>query len=545
MKPEQNEGPRNSTASGATGLSLARRDCKSALRPVALSFAVRQRISTQRIRAARLLVPSIILLASCAWATPPSTIFNVNDNRDTVDLDAGDGLCLTVDGTCTLRAAVMAANHYDVLVQINVPAGAYTLGKPSGSDGDDSGDLNLVSVTNSPFVYIIGAGAANTIIDGNMTDRVFTIQNQRSVSMSGVTLRNGKASSVGGAIYNVGTLILTDVTILTNSTDFGGGFFNDGIAYVTRVAFNRNAASYGGGIYNTGALTMGESSFDSNTADLGAGLVNLAGEDVANSNLSHVTFNANKATGNGGGIYNGTQLAVADSTFSGNEAVVKGGGIFNAAGSPLGINRSTIMSGKAQQGAGIYNAGSLDATNSTIGKNQASIDGGGIYNDSGVVKLYNSTIAYNLADTNADDIGDGGGFLNVSLTTFDVHNSILAGNRRVFDNSFSDCVGYIQFYGLNGYEGGGGCFDYLTSPGFATYVDSANELGILKDNGGPTRTIALIPPSTLVDGAIGCVDQNNVLLATDQRGRPRIVGAACDIGAFEYDPGDIFANGFQ
>jgi hypothetical protein len=41
------------------------------------------------------------------------------------------------------------------------------------------------------------------------------------------------------------------------------------------------------------------------------------------------------------------------------------------------------------------------------------------------------------------------------------------------------------------------------------------------------------------------VDQNNVPLSTDQRGRPRAVGASCDIGAFEYDPGDIFANGFQ
>ena len=31
----------------------------------------------------------------------------------------------------------------------------------------------------------------------------------------------------------------------------------------------------------------------------------------------------------------------------------------------------------------------------------------------------------------------------------------------------------------------------------------------------------------------------------DQRGRPRIIGAACDIGAYEYDAGDIFTGGFE
>jgi hypothetical protein len=72
-------------------------------------------------------------------------------------------------------------------------------------------------------------------------------------------------------------------------------------------------------------------------------------------------------------------------------------------------------------------------------------------------------------------------------------------------------------------------------------------LGFLRDNGGPTKTIALVPPSGMIDGAAPCVGQNggSDILTTDQRGRPRIVGAHCDIGAFEYDAGDIFASGFQ
>jgi predicted outer membrane repeat protein len=541
MKPIEIQGSKISTTSGATGQSLASCDRKSTLRPVALNFTVWQRSSRPSIRAARLLVPSIILLASFAWATPPAVIFNVNDNRDTVDLDAGDGLCLTVDGTCTLRAAVMAANHYDEILQINLPAGVYTLRAPSGSDGDDTGDLNLVSALNSPYVIIFGAGAANTIIDGNMTDRVFSIQSQRSVSMSGVTLRNGKASSYGGAIYNSGTLILTDVTILNNSTVFGGGFFNDGMAYLTRVAFSHNAATYGGGIYNTGALTMDESSFDSNTAQVGGGLVNLAGEDLANSNLRHVTFNANKATDKGGGIYNGTQLTVADSSFSGNEAVTKGGGIFNATGSQLEIDRSTILGGRAQQGAGIHNSGGMTVLNATISANASTSSGGGINND-GAMNVNNSTIAFNEAD--AAGLGSTGAGIENS-GTLNLRNSVVAGNYLYGAQDYSDCTGIIGIYGNNKFTGTDGCFPAVGSPGSASFLDSIYELGILKDNGGPTRTVALIPPSSLIDGATGCVDQNNVPLSTDQRGRPRAVGASCDIGAFEYDPGDIFANGFQ
>jgi hypothetical protein len=64
-------------------------------------------------------------------------------------------------------------------------------------------------------------------------------------------------------------------------------------------------------------------------------------------------------------------------------------------------------------------------------------------------------------------------------------------------------------------------------------------LGPLQDNGGETRTLALKPGSPAIDkgGTTG--------LSFDQRGSPRIVGSEADIGAFEFDPDHIFANGFN
>jgi hypothetical protein len=59
---------------------------------------------------------------------------------------------------------------------------------------------------------------------------------------------------------------------------------------------------------------------------------------------------------------------------------------------------------------------------------------------------------------------------------------------------------------------------------------------LLRDNGGPTPTIALLERSPAIDAVpIGdCVDQTNTPVKTDQRGFGRPAGPACDIGAFEF-----------
>jgi len=66
-------------------------------------------------------------------------------------------------------------------------------------------------------------------------------------------------------------------------------------------------------------------------------------------------------------------------------------------------------------------------------------------------------------------------------------------------------------------------------------------LAPLADNGGPTRTHALLPGSAAIDAgdAAGA--------AHDQRGEgfPRVLGASADIGAYESAPDAIFEDGFE
>jgi hypothetical protein len=74
-------------------------------------------------------------------------------------------------------------------------------------------------------------------------------------------------------------------------------------------------------------------------------------------------------------------------------------------------------------------------------------------------------------------------------------------------------------------------------------LGAAPLLGPLQDNGGPTRTHALLEGSPAID-----TGNNAENLDFDQRGEgfARTVGVSADIGAFETQADDIiFRNGFD
>jgi hypothetical protein len=149
-------------------------------------------------------------------------------------------------------------------------------------------------------------------------------------------------------------------------------------------------------------------------------------------------------------------------------------------------------------------------------------------------------------------MGEGGGIYapGINGSRFIVVNTIVADNTINGRSAFDDCVGGIEAYGANLYTmavpfgctlGGNGS-DAMRQVSLET-------IGPLQDNGGPTLTHALLVNSEAIDGTNGqgCVDANGTPLSTDQRDAPRIVGASCDIGAYEYGArvDVIFRNGFD
>jgi len=471
--------------------------------------AVSRRRSALQALTGCLMFVAVLVAGSAVGAVsaPTSFAFNVNDINDDIDIDLVDSNCKTVNGTCTLRAAVMQANAVpNVDSTINLPAGHYILTRlPSGGNGDDNGDLNLTDpVSGTPAIHLVGAGAGITIIDGNGTDRVLAVGQHRTVTISGVSIINGfisGTSAYGGCIGNGGDLTLTDSTIFNCTvTDDGSHLYG-----------------YGGGIYSSGGtLTLIRVSVTGNHAYKGAGIYSYVYDTVL---LSQSSVVDNEALGYGGGLWNVGTMTIDRSTLSGNSAVQSGGGVFNE--------------------------NILFATNITVSKNQALRDGGGIANY-GTANVYNSSIVFNQADSDSDAFGAGGGVYNdLSATAFNLRNTLIAGNTRSLPALVDDCNGALGFFSQNKIGSFSGCSSAVNGTGTFSVLNSLAEIGTLRDNGGPTPTHALVLPSNLIDGAVVCVDQNGVILPTDQRGRARSVGASCDIGAFEYDPGDIFASGFQ
>ena len=436
-------------------------------------------------RSFSVLLVTIFLLMN---ALPHRSVFaaasyTVNSTLDEIDDDLADGVCHSAGNHCTLRAAIMQANKMtSPEVTINLPSGTYTLTRPPvGMNGDDNGDLNITSTANgSPIISIIGAGADTTTIDGNHLDQVFEITSRSAATIAGVRIQSGSAVSAGGgAIFNNGSLQLSDSMVIGNSANHeGGGISNHSGATmtVTNSTISGNQGYFGGGINNYGNLVLIKS-----------------------------TISDNSANADGGGISNLKNLTITETTISGNTASLSGGGIINH-------QILTIM-------------------NSTLSGNSANVDGGGIYN-LGIVTIYSTSVAFNKADANIDLNGVGGGVYNRIGSTFDLLNSLVAGN---YVRGLSrDCAGSLNSFGRNLFKNVIDC-TIVTSSGSWTYLNSIFTIGPLQDNGGPTFTHALLLGSNAIDGGGQfCESNTSTFLVYDQRGFNRVAGARCDIGAYEY-----------
>jgi CSLREA domain-containing protein len=506
----------------------------------------------------RKLLSLIVLVAAVTLVTPvPAALaatFTANSTADESDFAPGDGVCLTAAGECTLRAAIQEANalgggqHTIMLV-----AGAvYSLTRTgAGEDAAATGDLDIAS----DLTLTVPGGRAVVEGTSGWDDRIFEVLATTTVHMDALDIRNGQAVfSVGGGIANLGTLTVTNSTVSGNSASLsfagGGGIWNHGTLTVTSSTVSGNSAVRdGGGIYNDlGTLTLTNSTISGNSAGYGGGgIYGFFTVTVTSSTIS------GNSAGYGGGIYYFGKLTVTSSTVGANSAGFDGGGIYlGQFGSSLTARNSTISTNSAERdGGGVYvqPSTSLTATNATISGNSAARNGGGISN-LGTVSTNNVTIARNVADSDADATGDGGGIINVSGGSVVVANTIVGDNLDASASAkFPDCLGSLTAGGFDLIENTTGCAIGGITTGTITGRDPL--LGPLQNNGGPTLTHALLVqtrkagdltyqiPSPAIDtgnpGILG-----TLCPGSDQRNFNRPVdgnadGAArCDIGAYEY-----------
>lgn len=231
---------------------------------------------------------ALVVLASGLVATPGFALtFDVDTTADGADADPGDGICATLVGPCTLRAAIEEANALGGAHTINLPQGYYHAGNhwinaditilgPSG-----------ISAHDRPAV--IGGGPTFAIHHGarlSMADASISFGDSTSGLTAGCVenagefeLTNGGlyacTGRFGGAIYNQGTLTMTGCEVEDSdaldigASGNGGGLYNysSGTATLTEVVFRRNTAAYdGGAIFNLGSLSLIDSWLDDNDA---------------------------------------------------------------------------------------------------------------------------------------------------------------------------------------------------------------------------------------------------------------------------------------
>jgi len=291
---------------------------------------------------------------------------------------------------------------------------------------------------------------------------------------------------LGGGIENLGHLTVTNSTISNNS-----------------LSSNDGGGSFGGGIDNYGLLFVIGSTFSNNsTLSSGSGSNCLSG---------------------GSGIYNHSHgiLTVTSSTFSNNSALCSGGGSF---------------------GGGIVDDGKLTVVASTFSHNSVSgsdSQGGGIYytggNDTSAAIIRFCTIYGNTSSA--------GGGIWIDPTgshPMTISSSIIAANSA---NDGPDISGALISDGYNRIENVAGSKARYATTDRQVTLSALKIDPTLRNNGGPTQTLVLLPGSQAIDVVPGevCritvtdVSGHTATITMDQRGNSRPDGSEkmCDTGAYE------------
>ncbi|MCE1253268.1 MAG: sortase [Anaerolineae bacterium] len=157
----------------------------------------------------------------------------------------------------------------------------------SVSDGSTIALTSTLPVIDSA-ITLIGPGAGKLNISGSSQNRIFYIDSDGNLSLSGFTIISGNSSERGGAIYNLGTLNVAGSTFRNNVGIRGGAIYNSGITNIANTTFYNNRAinnSGGGAIYNetSGTANLTNITLNENIAVQGRSILNQGFMRIANS----------------------------------------------------------------------------------------------------------------------------------------------------------------------------------------------------------------------------------------------------------------------
>ncbi len=403
----------------------------------------------------------ILLLSLSLLAAQPAQSVQARPLKATISVNTTADEYNTNPAACSLREAIQAANTdaafggcpagsgADV---ITLPAGTYfiTLANPGGTNEDNNafGDFDVKS-----SLTIQGAGAGSTIIDGNALDKVFALNpicdTAISVTIDGVTVRNGRNSQIWGA---------SDYSFTGGGIDWCGYTSGNFTLSNSVVENNVNVNGYGGGLntdsvngYN-GTITLSNDIFQNNRTqgtsnqESNGGAVNFFGE-APNVVIQNCTFQNNrteKPFAVGGALYfrlgYGGNIQVHNTLVDSNSAGSMGGGIYANL-----LNSATVLT--IDQNTRITNNISGNAATGTAGGGGMVIDGVGNVTPvtlSKIVVTGNSESAASDAGSRQGGAGIWIGKASVNISYSRIANNTLqsgsAGGSGLFKNTDTGAV---------------------------------------------------------------------------------------------------------
>ena len=491
--------------------------------------------------------------------------FRVNDPGDTVQASCPN--------SCTLRAAILAANansgkdtiYIENDINPNIFLGGANENSAVTGDLDIIGDVDIIGETpDSP-----------NIISANRYDRVFHTLGAANVSFQNISIRDGVAlNEGGGGVFVDGSSIVefvqaeiknNEVNISSSGsqqTTFsmrGGGLYIgvNAIAVITDSEITDNTAPAGGGLVNAGRTDINNTLISGNTASgqsSNGGAISNQGGFL---NIGNSTISNNISTDSGGGVFTTNEginignVVITNTAITNNRSARNGAGISNLA--PLSLNNSTISGNQITfqgNGAGIYNSAiaSLDIVNSTISSNggPGARSGGGIFTTRDV-SLTNATLYNNhaspLASSSSVNNTIGGNQLTVFTSSASNEPNVVLVNTIIADGPDSDidespCAGSTGY--TDNISSSGGNMENENSCGLnttGTFLDLVNIADVGLDNTlqiDPNPDLSdTTPVHALLAGSPAIDNGSDAACPTvDQR---FLLRDSCDIGAYEFN----------
>jgi hypothetical protein len=362
----------------------------------------------------------------------------------------------------TLLTAYAAATAAQLVADINAA---------NKSGGDNT--ITLTAPTTSPYVLsavnnstdgptalpVIKKGDNLTVVTGNGSTnpgfgdtidaaghgRLFDVAQGASLTLQNVTLQNGHVlgsgvSAEGGAVYNQGTLVLSEVMVQGNIAAGAHGTSSQN----KPGGAGQDAA--GGGIWSNGSLTLENATVlqdntalggDGGSTTLGTGPGGKAfggGIDIAGgtANISGTTLGAYSTQ-----VGNIAQGGVGDNTLDNLGGSAYGGAVYVAAGTVV-MNGDTVGSAQFTSGYQTQNVAQSGAEANGYVNASRIADGGGLYVAAGSVTLTNDIIEGNVAGTYEYGQyidGYGGGIYIASGATVYIDSFTLANTTYNSDSS--------------------------------------------------------------------------------------------------------------